>query len=112
MGAFKEPHGGDLKDLYLPTDAAEQEKTKAGEYPSWDLTPRQLCDLELLLNGAFSPLEGFLNGRTPRPGARLWGQAGAKQLFHAAVSNAILPAATPGPREPMRGQAATALTYI
>ena len=61
MGAFKEPHGGDLKDLYLPADAAEQEKTKAGEYPSWDLTPRQLCDLELLLNGAFSPLEGFLN---------------------------------------------------
>jgi len=61
MGAFKEPHGGDLKDLYLPADAAEQEKTKAGQYPSWDLTPRQLCDLELLLNGAFSPLEGFLN---------------------------------------------------
>jgi sulfate adenylyltransferase len=28
--------------------------------PSWDLTPRQLCDLELLLNGAFSPLRGFL----------------------------------------------------
>jgi sulfate adenylyltransferase len=25
-----------------------------------DLTPRQLCDLELLLNGAFSPLRGFM----------------------------------------------------
>lgn len=29
--------------------------------PSWDLTPRQLCDIELLLNGAFAPLTGFLN---------------------------------------------------
>ena len=61
MGAFKEPHGGELKDLYLSAEDAEQEKAKAKDYPSWDLTPRQLCDLELLLNGAFSPLEGFLN---------------------------------------------------
>ncbi len=61
MGAFKEPHGGELKDLYLSSDDAKQEKSKGKDYPSWDLTPRQLCDLELLLNGAFSPLEGFLN---------------------------------------------------
>jgi sulfate adenylyltransferase len=61
MGAFKEPHGGELKNLYLSPEDAEAEKAKARDYPSWDLTPRQLCDLELLLNGAFSPLEGFLN---------------------------------------------------
>nr|MDP9122512.1 bifunctional sulfate adenylyltransferase/adenylylsulfate kinase [Acidobacteriota bacterium] len=30
------------------------------DWPSWDLTPRQLCDLELLLSGAFSPLTGFM----------------------------------------------------
>jgi len=29
--------------------------------PSWDLTERQLCDLELLLNGGFWPLTGFMN---------------------------------------------------
>lgn len=28
---------------------------------SWTLSNRQLCDLELILNGGFSPLEGFLN---------------------------------------------------
>jgi sulfate adenylyltransferase len=60
MGAFKEPHGGTLKELYLGEAAAEAEKQKAIDYQSWDLTERQICDLELLLNGAFSPLEGFL----------------------------------------------------
>lgn len=28
---------------------------------SWDLTPRQLCDLEMLLSGAFAPLHSFMN---------------------------------------------------
>ncbi len=60
MGAFKAPHGGELKDLYLDEHAAEEEKAKARDYDSWDLTDRQVCDVELLLNGAFSPLEGFL----------------------------------------------------
>ena len=60
MGAYKEPHGGKLQELYLNESAAEQEKLAARDYPSWNLTDRQLCDLELLLNGAFSPLDGFL----------------------------------------------------
>jgi sulfate adenylyltransferase len=60
VGAFKEPHGDSLKQLYLTENAAEQEKQRARDYRSWDLTPRQLCDLELILNGAFSPLDGFL----------------------------------------------------
>jgi sulfate adenylyltransferase len=60
MGAFKEAHGGELKQLYLGEAAAEAEKKVAQNYKSWDLSERQLCDLELILNGAFSPLEGFL----------------------------------------------------
>jgi sulfate adenylyltransferase len=60
MGAFKQPHGGELKELYLPEHQADEVKSEAGEYASWDLTPRQICDLDLILNGAFSPLEGFL----------------------------------------------------
>ena len=60
MGAFKEPHGGVLKELYLDVAAVQDEKQKALNYISWDLTDRQICDIELLLNGAFSPLEGFL----------------------------------------------------
>ena len=61
MGAFKEPHGGELKNRYLDADEALAQKQAARDYPSWDLTERQLCDIELILNGAFSPLEGFLN---------------------------------------------------
>ncbi|HSN73094.1 MAG TPA: hypothetical protein VLT59_16380, partial [Steroidobacteraceae bacterium] len=60
MGAYKEPHGGVLKELYLGEAAADEERTRSRDYRSWDLTERQLCDLELILNGAFSPLEGFL----------------------------------------------------
>ena len=60
MGAFKEPHDGVLKELYLGESAAEREKLAVRDTKSWDLTPRQLCDIELLLNGAFSPLGGFL----------------------------------------------------
>ena len=60
MGAFKEPHGGQLVDLYLPERQADEEKISAKDYPSWDLTARQICDLDMLMNGAFSPLEGFL----------------------------------------------------
>ncbi len=60
MGAYKEPHGGELKNLYLDEAGVKTEQQAARDYVSWDLTPRQACDLELLLNGAFSPLEGFL----------------------------------------------------
>jgi sulfate adenylyltransferase len=61
MGAFKEPHGGELKNLYLDEAAVGAEKARSRDLPSWDLNMRQLCDIELLLNGAFSPLDGFLN---------------------------------------------------
>lgn len=57
------PYGGTLKDLRLDAATAESVKADAVDYPSWDLTDRQLCDLELLANGGFSPLEGFMDQR-------------------------------------------------
>ncbi len=61
MSAYKKPHGGELKNLYIERQDAEDEKVLARDLPSWDLTMRQLSDLEMLLNGAFSPLEGFMD---------------------------------------------------
>ena len=60
MNALKDPHGGVLKNLYLDEAGAKQEKARARDLASWDMNMRQLCDIEMLLNGAFSPLEGFL----------------------------------------------------
>ncbi len=48
-------------ELYASPESLPQLMAQAGTLPSWDLTARQLCDLELLLNGGFAPLEGFLN---------------------------------------------------
>jgi sulfate adenylyltransferase len=55
------PHGGELVDLILDKETAAVSKDQSRDFPSWDLTARQLCDLELLLNGGFSPLRGFMN---------------------------------------------------
>ncbi|KIW52465.1 sulfate adenylyltransferase [Exophiala xenobiotica] len=56
------PHGGVLKDL-LARDAPRHDElaAEAEKLPAIVLTERQLCDLELILNGGFSPLEGFMN---------------------------------------------------
>ena len=35
-------------------------QARSKDFPSWDLTSRQIRDLELLLSGGFSPLRGFM----------------------------------------------------
>ena len=55
------PHGGELQHLILPEDLINSIKKDLINYLSWTLADRQICDLELLLNGGFSPLQGFLN---------------------------------------------------
>jgi sulfate adenylyltransferase len=54
------PHGGELVNLLAETGRISEIRAESREWPSWDLTPRQLCDLELLLTGGFSPLGGFM----------------------------------------------------
>jgi sulfate adenylyltransferase len=56
------PHGGELVDLIAPLDRISELKAHSREWPSWDLSARQLCDLELLISGGFSPLRGFMTG--------------------------------------------------
>jgi sulfate adenylyltransferase len=54
------PHGGTLVNLMVDSKRREELRAASKEWLSWDLTPRQLCDLELLMNGGFSPLRGFM----------------------------------------------------
>ena len=54
------PHGGELCNLIVDEDRAEQLKAESGDFPSVTLNLRQICDLELLMNGGFSPLRGFM----------------------------------------------------
>ncbi|MEQ6201668.1 bifunctional sulfate adenylyltransferase/adenylylsulfate kinase [Sulfitobacter sp. HNIBRBA2951] len=50
-----------IPELYVSYDSAQKMKADAGQMVSHDLTPRQICDLELLMNGGFNPLKGFLS---------------------------------------------------
>ncbi|MEY3003774.1 MAG: hypothetical protein RLZZ491_950, partial [Pseudomonadota bacterium] len=53
-------HLAPIPELYVSPDSAQKLKREAADLPSWDLSARQICDLDLLMNGGFSPLKGFL----------------------------------------------------
>ena len=54
------PHGGALVDLRVEGDRLVEVAEVAGRLPTWELSRRQRCDLELLATGGFSPLRTFL----------------------------------------------------
>ncbi|NNL14489.1 MAG: bifunctional sulfate adenylyltransferase/adenylylsulfate kinase [Acidimicrobiia bacterium] len=54
------PHGGTLVDLIVSAERAAELAAPGRGIPEWSLTPRQLNDIELILNGGFSPLTGFM----------------------------------------------------
>ena len=56
-----EPHGGKLHNLVVDANASKAIKLEPKSLPSWTLNDRQICDLEMILNGGFSPFNGFLN---------------------------------------------------
>ncbi|HEX8475251.1 MAG TPA: bifunctional sulfate adenylyltransferase/adenylylsulfate kinase [Pyrinomonadaceae bacterium] len=54
------PYGGELVNLLVDTEELEELKTRAAALPRLQLSARNICDLELLANGGFSPLRSFL----------------------------------------------------
>jgi sulfate adenylyltransferase len=54
------PYGGKLVDLAVPVEAFDELKAYASQLPSIQISPRSVCDLELLATGAFSPLDRFM----------------------------------------------------
>ncbi|KAL7542220.1 hypothetical protein ACHAXR_011777 [Thalassiosira sp. AJA248-18] len=57
------PHGGTLVDLILKSDE-EKAAAVAKTTKELQLSPRQLCDVELIMNGGFSPITGFMDEAT------------------------------------------------
>ncbi|MDH5570628.1 MAG: bifunctional sulfate adenylyltransferase/adenylylsulfate kinase [Gammaproteobacteria bacterium] len=80
MDTLIKPYGGNLINLVCDSEVGAQLKSESQDYVSITLTQRQLCDLELLMNGALSPLTGFMSSaeydsvvRDLRlPGGLLW----------------------------------------
>jgi len=54
------PYGGSLINLVVPDEAREETLAEANQYPTFQITDRNLCDLELLAVGGFSPLDRFM----------------------------------------------------
>ena len=54
------PFGGALVDLLVSKEELAEVKAHASKLPLLQLSPRLICDLELLAVGAFSPLDRFM----------------------------------------------------
>jgi sulfate adenylyltransferase len=54
------PYGGSLINLLVPADSAADLAAYAATLPSVQLSAREVCDLELLATGGFSPLDRFM----------------------------------------------------
>src|SRR5262249_35684941 len=58
--ALISPYGGDLVNLLVEDEEHLEIVEHASRLASLQLSPRSLCDLELLSIGAFSPLDRFM----------------------------------------------------
>ncbi|MCA1726138.1 MAG: sulfate adenylyltransferase [Actinobacteria bacterium] len=59
-------HGGTLVDLVLPLQEAGAAADEAANHPKLKITQRDVADLEMLSNGAMSPLTGFMDEKDYR----------------------------------------------
>src|SRR6185295_11424181 len=55
------PYGGGLVNLLVPEEEREDVRLRAASLPRVQLTARNVCDLELLATGGFSPLNRFMS---------------------------------------------------
>lgn len=60
LNMISTPHGGSLVNSMVTDVKAKTDLISACDYTA-ELDERQLCDVELLMQGGFSPLEGYMN---------------------------------------------------
>ena len=58
---LSKPYGGELVNLLVPEEEREDLRVKAASQSRVQLSARNVCDLELLATGGFSPLSTFMN---------------------------------------------------
>ena len=58
---LNDPYGGKLVNLVAEGQEREELLARAAKLPSIKITMRNLCDLELLATGGFSPLRTFMS---------------------------------------------------
>ena len=61
MENYNTAHGGELINLVVDEERANALKALSVDIESVNLSDCAVCDLELLMNGGFSPLTGFMN---------------------------------------------------
>lgn len=61
MSLLIAPHGGELINRLVDGDEARELSARVAELPRITLNERQLSDLEMIANGGFSPLTGFMS---------------------------------------------------
>ena len=104
-----------LKPLLVGEAEAETLKSKSLDMLSVTLSQRQLCDLELMMNGGFTPLDGFMDRESYSrvlesmrlPGGELWPipvVLDARREFAATIG--------PGSRVALRDQEGLALAVL
>jgi len=54
------PYGGELVNLVVEGKEREELLARSSKLPSIKITMRNLCDLELIATGGFSPLTSFM----------------------------------------------------
>jgi sulfate adenylyltransferase len=54
------PYGGRLVDLMVSQEELAEAREYASTLPSLQISPRAVCDLEMLASGAFSPVDRFM----------------------------------------------------
>ena len=55
------PYGGHLVNLKIDEESVDELKARASRMPFIQLSERNVCDLELLADGGFSPLDRFMS---------------------------------------------------
>mmetsp|Transcript_22265 Transcript_22265/g.27221 ORF Transcript_22265/g.27221 Transcript_22265/m.27221 type:complete len:424 (-) Transcript_22265:1182-2453(-) len=63
FAASAQPHGGKLVNLMVDSED-EKKQVAASADLVIDINERQSCDVELIINGGFSPIEGFMSKDT------------------------------------------------